>query len=175
MQVLSINNINHKTYNTNFRAAKPQMQRNGVLKSKTSYMIQDFLHAYDDIKQILSRKTEVGIKKIAEYYPEVTLGENLVFHNCGEEKNSISIRVAESEQFKGLIYVARRKGNTESTKKVILSSFMLDGCYRLVSNFKPNYSKYFPKEKEYISQETIDEQNLEEHLQNIFADLEPML
>lgn len=175
MQVLSISNINHITYDTNFKAAKSQIQNIGHLQSKTSYMIQDFLHAYEEIKQILSRKTEAGIKKIAQYYPDVTLGENLIFHNCGEDRNSISIRVADSEQNRGLIYLARRKGNTESTKKVILNGFMLDGCYRLVSNFKPNYSKYFPKEKEYISQETIDELHLEEDLQKVFNDLEPML
>ena len=174
MQILSINNINHKTCNTNFKSLKPQMQKVGILESKTSYMIQDFLHGFEDIKNLLSRKTDLGLAKIAENYPEITLGENLVFHNCGEDKSSISIRVADSEQNRGLTYIARRQGNTESTKKIILNSFMLEGHDKLVKNFKPNYSKYFPKQKEYFSKEAIIDLHLEEDLQKVLADLEPM-
>ena len=175
MHILSVNNINYRTCNTNFKSAKPQVPKVGVFERKTSYMVQDFLHGFNEIKEVLSRKTDVGLAKIAQDYPDVTLGENLVFHNCGEGKNSISIRTAESEQYRGLTYIARRQGNTESTKKVILNSFMIEGFYKLVSNFKPNYSKYFPKDREYISSDEMLEKHLEEDLQKVLSDLEPML
>lgn len=180
MRILSINYTNNRLQSKNisqssFQAATKQPAKIAILKSKTSYMIQDFLHAYQDIKNMLEQKTAVGLEKIALNYPEVTLGENLVFHNCGEEKNSISIRVAESEKHKGLTYIARRQGDTESTKKNILNSFMISGSERLVKNFKPNYSKYFPEEKIYITSDELEKEHLEENLQKLLEDLEPML
>lgn len=180
MQILSTRNRNlNSQYSTiqhpQFKGVTVKADKIGTLGCETSYMIQDFLHRYDEIKKVLGRKTEEGLRKIALYYPEITLGENIVFHNCGEEKNSISIRVAESKKHKGLAYIARRKGNTESTRKIILDSFMLDGRERLVSNYKPNYSKFFPKEREYISQKKIEEENLEENLQKLLRDLDPAI
>ncbi len=180
MQILSTRNINpNSQYSTvqhpQFKGVTAKADKIGMLGRESSYMIQDFLHRYDEIKKILERKTEEGLRKIALYYPEITLGENIVFHNCGEEKNSISIRIAESEKYRGLAYIARRKGNTESTRKIILDSFMLDGRERLISNYKPNYSKFFPKEREYISQEMLEKQNLEENLQNLLRDLDPAM
>ena len=180
MHILSINNTNYrfqdkKISQPNFGAVVKQPPKIGVLKSKTSYMIQDFLHGYRDIKNMLGQKTAAGLEKIALYYPEVTIGENLVFHNCGEDKNSISIRVAESEKYRGLTYIARREGDTENTRKNILNSFMISNHDKLIKNFKPNYSKCFPEEKIFITQEEIENEHLEENLQKLLEDLDPML
>ena len=140
MQILSINTNyklqNSKTIQPRFQAAIKEPAKIGILKSKTSYMMQDFLHAYQEIKKILEQKTAAGLEKIALNFPDITIGENLIFHNCGEDKNSITIKVAESERYKGLTYIARRKGNTEYSKRILLNSFMVEGSSKLIKNYK---------------------------------------
>ena len=94
MQILSIKN----TRNNNQFNAIQHPQFKGIIATKpsnvgklgreTSLMIQDFIHRYDEIKKVLERKTEEGLKKIAMYYPEISIGETLVFHNCGDDKSS---------------------------------------------------------------------------------------
>ena len=135
MQIYSTCNANLLQNNKISFQSQVQLQKTGLLKRDTSRMMEDFLHAYREIKAILERKTPEGIEKIMSEFPNITIGENLVFHNCGEDKNSIHIKVAQSEKHRGLTYISRRKGNTEWTNRIFLESFMFKDTNKLISNF----------------------------------------
>lgn len=178
MLVNSNYNINHNQYlykkPTFGNLASPKLQP-GILKKTTINLIEDFLHRYDEIISILERKTPEGLEKLAQLYPNITIGENLVFHNCGENKNSISIRVARSNKYRGLTYIARKEGSSEFKIRNTLNSFMISNKDKLVSNYNPNSSKYFPEDRKYFSEEELSRGNYDEELQKLLNDLDPVM
>lgn len=102
----SIQNTKNK-YSTNpiFKGALKQTPVcNGYLKRETKFMVEDFLHAFLEIKAWLE-KTLKGIEHLNSIYPAITIGEGLVFHNCGDKNNSIVIRKAEAHKYQGLTYM----------------------------------------------------------------------
>lgn len=178
MLVSSSYNTNHNQHlykNTSFGNVISHQMQAGVLKYTTTRLIDDFLHRYNEIISILEQKTPEGLEKLAQLYPQITIGENLVFHNCGENNNSISIRVARSNKYKGLTYIARKEGSSEFKIRNTLNSFMISGKDKLVSNYNPNSSKYFPEDRKYFSEEELNRGNCDEDLQKLLTDLDPAM
>ena len=101
-EIKAKNNINYASplFNGRQVVAKKMMTPSiGKLSFSTSRNLGDVLRAYKDIRTKLASVTKEGLEHIQKEYPNVTIGESLIFHNCGEFNTSILVRCAESIEF----------------------------------------------------------------------------
>lgn len=179
MNILPINNYaNQKpSYNPMFKT-KTALATNVVkaapatLSWNTTRDLKTIIRAYKSIKEKLSSLTEEGISYIEKNYPNISIGESLIFHNCGNKKSSILVRVAESFEYAGLSRIIERKGNSTWSDRIVLNSFLLDNEDKFLINPEENKQKSFPKTREYIPKEEVEKNRLEEALQGVMLDLD---
>lgn len=182
MQILPIRNFNQQNYNRN--VTKPNfmgmqakinpktMTQYGILSRDTAYLAESIVHAYRDITSKLAQKTDLGLEILQQKYPNITIKSNFIFHNCGDDNSSISIKMGESPANFGLTYIGRREKAREYDKINIIEAFMMEGKERLVKNFSENYSTRFPQKREYFTQEEINSTQSNERLQKLLEDLD---
>lgn len=144
----------------------------GKLGRTTTEAFDGVMSAYNDIVSKLALKTSEGIELLQKDYPDITIGEGLVFHNCGDDKVSIAIKKAESAEYKGLTKIIVRKGNSTWSERITLDSFLFKDNDRLVKNFDKTHIKQFPKDIEFESQQVIDGQNYEKRLETVLEKLD---
>ena len=130
------------------------------------------MSAFKAIKAKLNSLSEEGIKYIEANYPDISIGESLIFHNCGDKKSSILVRSAESLEYSGLSRIIERKGNSTWSERIVLNSFLIDNEEKLLVNEDENKQKNFPKERVYLSQAEVEQNKLEPALQSVVADLD---
>ena len=171
MQILSINNYqpNHKLQT--FKAGP--VQTAGTLKYSTSRNVEAIMSAYREIMSRLACKTDEGLKKIQENFKNVTIGEGITFHNCGERGTSILIRSAESKKYHNLTRIIERKGRSINYgTKIVINSFILDGNNRLLENKDENVQKSYPSERVYLTSEEIEKGDYNNRLERVLNDLD---
>ena len=171
VQIQRINNYQSNFNVQNFKAGP--IETAGMLKSSTVRDVETIMFAYRDIVTKLSRKTEEGIKKIQEKFPNVSIGEGVTFHNCGAYGTSILIRSAESKKYHNLTRIIERKSRSINYgTKIVINSFILDGNERLLENKDENIAKSYPAERLYLTSEEIEKDNLEVRLKGVLATLD---
>lgn len=148
-------------------------QLQGKLKPLTSNKINELTHALLDIIEKLACISDEGIKFITENFP-VSIRDCIIFHNCGENNSSIALSRGNNET-QNLIHLTRRKGDSFDSRRIVNEAFMIEGNQKLLSNFKDNYMRAFPKERKYLSQDEIDQKHLDENLQKLLDELEPIM
>ena len=175
---MRINNLNHnyqnRINNTNFNGCVVKKEKVGQLSWKTFKQLDILLRTYDEIISKLNCKTKLGLAILQEKYPQITIGDSLIFHNCGEDKSSISIIRGLSHKNKDLVYIAKRKGHSEESKRILIDSFMLNED-RILKNSSGNYVNCFITDRIPYTQNEIDEFKLEENLSKIIVDLDSAL
>lgn len=171
---MQIQRINNYQPNTNYKTFKAgPIQTAGMLNRTTVRDVEGIMSAYRDIVSKLSCKTEKGLKKIQKEFPNVTIGEGITFHNCGENGTSILIRSAESKKYHNLTRIIERKGRSINYgTKIVINSFILDGNERLLENKDENLAKSYPLERLYLTSEEIKKDNMEEKLSGVLASLD---
>ena len=174
---ISPNNYQNKYYNTEFRSRG--VVSNTVRKSAPNTLswntikeLKSAMSAFKAIKAKLNSLSEEGIKYIEANYPDISIGESLIFHNCGDKKSSILVRSAESLEYSGLSRIIERKGNSTWSERIVLNSFLIDNEEKLLVNEDENKQKNFPKERVYLSQAEVEQNKLEPALQSVVADLD---
>ena len=145
----------------------------GRLQKVTSEKLRDFLHAYNDIIAKLASKSQEGLEFISQNFP-VTINDCLVFHNCGKDKDNIFINT-QGEGIETLSHIARKKYDSTQWKYVTDEAYMVEDDSKLLSEFKTNYMRTFPKSRIYMTQEKIEEENLDKKIQQLLDDLEPQM
>ena len=171
MKIQRINNYQPKTNFQTFKAGT--IQTAGMLSRSTVHDVEGIMSAYREIVSKLSCKTEKGLKKIQEEFPNVTIGEGITFHNCGENGTSILIRSAESKKYHNLTRIIERKGRSINYgTKIVINSFILDGNERLLENKDENVAKSYPLERLYLTSEEIKNNNLDVKLKGVLASLD---
>lgn len=143
-----------------------------TLSWNTIKELKSLVKAYKEIKNKLNSLTEEGIKYIESNYPNVSIGESLIFHNCGEKNSSIVMRCAESFDYAGLTRIIERKGNSTWADRIVLNSFLIENEEKLLVNEDENKQKSFPRTREYLSRDEIEQKQLESTLQGITANLD---
>ena len=182
MQVLPVQNFNknnnsfRNTTNVNFKSAidfaRPTA---GIVKRDTKVLFSDIMHAYGEIKEVLERKSDKGLEHLMQVFPNITIKGNLIFYNCGENNSAISIRVAESNKYRGLVHLSRRILDKATGRYKTVEAFMFDGKEKLIKDFSPNHSNRFPNVRNYFSQEEIEKDNLDEKITKLLNDLDGTL
>lgn len=177
MQISAINSQNYKLYKQNSIGFKAVQVKKiplaaGTFSRETSRTLSDILSAYKDIRKKMASLTKEGLDYLKANYPNIEIGEGLTFHNCGENNSSILIRCAESMDYEGLSRIIEKKGSSTWAERIVLNSFLLDGTTKALVNNDPNKQKYYPKEREYLTQEQINEQKLEESLSGVLEKLD---
>lgn len=172
--VKNVSNANNIKYiQPTFKASVKQLEiPKAHLKRDTSILISDILHAYREVLSKLELKTEKGLEILAQKYPDVKIGDVLVFHNCGPENNSITISTGEVAKHKGLTYFSRREGYKRSEKHNVLEAFMVEGNERMLKNFDVEHSMRFPTERVYLNQEELSNSDKEEKLNKLLQELD---
>lgn len=117
-----------------------------ALKRETSLSAESVSGAYKSIMEILLTKTDKGIENIEKEFPDFTFGRGLMFHNCGEKKTSIAVRIPDGKTGRDFLKIVVKQGNTFFKQKNILESFTLNGYNKLVEDTNPNSVFVFPKE-----------------------------
>ena len=154
---------------SNFKSAQTQPAR---LSLPCSSKVNSILRAYKDIMDRLAQKTPEGIKFIEEHFPNVSIKDCLIFHNCGDKKSSILIRMAESLKYNGLTHIIERQSNTSWGNRIVKNSFLLEGEDRLLKTENENNPYFYPQKQEYYSDEEVKCLNLENNLSNILNNLD---
>ena len=174
---ISPNNYQNKYYNTEFRSRgvvsnTVRKSAPNILSWNTIKELKSAMSAFKAIKAKLNSLSEEGIKYIEANYPDISIGESLIFHNCGDKKSSILVRSAESLEYSGLSRIIERKGNSTWSERIVLNSFLIDNDEKLLVNEDENKQKNFPKERVYLSQAEVEQNKLEPALQSVVADLD---
>lgn len=134
--------------------------------------ISSVTSAYQDIISKLSCKTDEGLEYIQKNFPDISIGEGLTFHNCGENKVSIAIKTAESSKYSGLTKIIVKKGHTTWSEKITLDSFLLKDNDKLVKNFDKTHLKQFPEVCEFETQTAVEEVQNSGRLAEVLEDLD---
>ena len=173
---LTNKNINYKFANNSisFTGLTANRKVVGQLQGTTSKNFSDILRAYNDIILKLSTKSEAGIKYITENFP-ISIKDCLIFHNCGDNNNSIAINTGSNRVTNNLTHIVRRRGNSTWSERIIEEAYMVENSARLLKDFKTNYMRTFPQEREYMSQEEILQADADTKLQQLMEDLDPMM
>lgn len=177
MLISPINIVAYQNNKINFQPSfcstiKKVSVPNGILKKDTRFLVEDILHAYKDILSKLELKTEKGLEILSQKYKDIRIGDTLGFYNCGEDRDTIIISIGKMNKNKNLTYISRREGHRGDKEGNLKESFMLEGKEKLVKNFDKEYSKHFPAEREYFTQEEIDSIGCEEQLYKLLQDLD---
>lgn len=164
-------NLQNRKINANQQIAFKGIP-SGRLGRTTIDAVDSVLMAYRDIVSKLNLKTDEGIEAIHKAYPDIKIGEGLVFHNCGDKNVSIAVKSAESSKYSGLTKIIVRQGNSTWSERIVLDSFLLKNNDRLVKNFDKTHLKSFPEEYEFESQQIIDDRQYDKKLQDIMENLD---
>ena len=168
-------NIQNKSQNFKSLVSVPKASVKplcGTFSNKITVQLSTIMKAYKEIKSKVTRLTPEGLAFIAENYPDITIGEGLTFHKCGENNSSILVRLAESFEYEGLARIIERKGNSTWSERIVLNSFLLEVPYKALKNEEANKQKLYPKERIYLTSEELKEQNYEQNLETVLDKLD---
>lgn len=175
MQIYSISTNKYNYYKRcpNFKALKVSSPTvAGHFKSTTVNNLNQVINAYNDIIRKLERVTPEGIRFLEEQFKNITIGDNLIFHNCGEEKTSVLVRMAESMKYRGLLRIIERQSGTTWGNKIAKRAFLVEHNEKLIKTDEPNNPKIYPKEKVYYSEKEFEDEKIEENLNEILGFLD---
>lgn len=97
----------------------------------TIEVVSSISNAYKDILKKISEKTPEGMEIIEKEYKDFKSTRSLMFHNCGENKTSIQVRVPDGKDGKDFIKIVVKKGNNFVDDRVILDSFTIKNFVNL--------------------------------------------
>lgn len=139
-----------------------------LLSRDTMYSVSSISQAYDDIIKKLSEKTSEGIDFIEKEYKDFKSGRGLAFHNCGDKKRSILVRVPDGKDGRDFIKIVVRKGNSFTDERIVLDSFTIKNYNQLVDDKNKNTVYIFPQNPQILE----FEKQTEEHLCEVLNDLD---
>lgn len=176
---ISTINIQNKYYN-NLPAQRPVLNSSKVsdsfsftgnyerLSRDTMEVVSSISNAYKDILKKISEKTPEGMEIIQKEYKDFKSTRSLMFHNCGENKTSIQVRVPDGQDGRDFIKIVVKKGSNFSQGKVVLDSYTIKDFDRIVEDNDKNYVYVFPQNIKY----TNFDKPFELKLQKVLDDLD---
>ena len=150
---ISTINIQNKYYN-NLPAQKPVLNSSKVsdsfsftgnyerLSRDTMEVVSSISNAYKDILKKISEKTPEGMEIIQKEYKDFKSTRSLMFHNCGENKTSIQVRVPDGQDGRDFIKIVVKKGSNFSQGKVVLDSYTIKDLDCAMLKFRKFLAKY---------------------------------
>lgn len=176
---ISTINIQNKYYN-NLPAQRPVLNSSKVsdsfsftgnyerLSRDTIEVVSSISNAYKDILKKISEKTPEGREIIQKEYKDFKSTRSLMFHNCGENKTSIQVRVPDGQDGRDFIKIVVSKGSNFAQRKVVLDSYTIKDFDRIVEDNDKNYVYVFPQNIKY----TNFDKPFELKLQKVLDDLD---
>ena len=176
---ISTINIQNKYYN-NLPAQKTVLNSSKVsdsfsftgnyerLSRDTMEVVSSISNAYKDILKKISEKTPEGMEIIQKEYKDFKSTRSLMFHNCGENKTSIQVRVPDGQDGRDFIKIVVKKGSNFSQGKVVLDSYTIKNFDRIVEDNDKNHVFVFPQNIKY----TNFDKPFELKLQKVLDDLD---
>lgn len=159
---ISTINIQNKYYN-NLPAQKTVLNSSKVsdsfsftgnyerLSRDTIDVVSSISNAYKDILKKISEKTPEGMEIIQKEYKDFKSTRSLMFHNCGENKTSIQVRVPDGQDGQDFIKIVVKKGSNFSQGKVVLDSYTIKDFDRIVEDNDKNHVFVFPQNIKYAN------------------------
>lgn len=138
------------------------------LSRETQCFISYISNAYKDILKKISEKTLEGMEIIEKEYKDFKSTRSLMFHNCGENKTSIQVRVPDGKDGKDFIKIVVKKGNNFVDDRVILDSFTIKNFDQLIEDENKNRVYIFPDKVDVME----FDKPIENRLQNVLNDLD---
>ncbi len=142
---MNIPNINiQNNYYNNLSCKKNKLQNFNITDSfsftaNLSHLSRDTVNsvssvsdAYREILKKISQKTPEGMEIIEKEYKNFKSSRCFVFHNCGENKTSIQVRVPDGKDGRDFLKIVVKKGNSFTDERVILDSFTLKNFDRMI-------------------------------------------
>lgn len=176
MLISPINNINtsKKTQNLSFQRKVTYFTKDlpAKLEPTTIKKLSSLLAGYADILTKLKSKTPEGIKFLQENFPNITIGESLIFHNCGDDGSSILLQVAEDGKNKGLLRFIERQGASSWGNRIFKRAFLLEENKHILKTENPNNQNIYPKERIYFTEGEVEDLNYDEELDGLLDKLD---
>lgn len=138
------------------------------LSRDTIDVVSSISNAYKDILKKISEKTPEGMEIIQKEYKDFKSTRSLMFHNCGENKTSIQVRVPDGQDGRDFIKIVVKKGSNFSQGKVVLDSYTIKDFDRIVEDNDKNHVFVFPQNIKY----TNFDKPFELKLQKVLDDLD---
>ena len=138
------------------------------LSRETQCSVSYISNAYKDILKKISEKTPEGMEIIEKEYKDFKSTRSLMFHNCGENKTSIQVRVPDGKDGKDFIKIVVKKGNNFVDDRVILDSFTIKNFDQLIEDENKNRVYIFPDKVDVME----FDKPIENRLQNVLNDLD---
>lgn len=157
---ISTINVQNKYYN-NLPTQKPVLNSSKIsdsfsftgnyelLGKDTIDIVSSISNAYKDILKKISEKTPEGIEIIQKEYKDFKSTRSLMFHNCGENKTSIQVRVPDGKDGRDFIKIVVKKGSNFSQGKVVLDSYTIKNFDRIVEDNDKSHVFVFPQKIKY--------------------------
>lgn len=161
MKVSTIN-IQNKYYN-NFPTQKTVLSSSKVSDSftftggydrlgrDTIDVVSSISNAYKEIFKKISEKTPEGMEIIQKEYKDFKSTRSLMFHNCGENKTSIQVRVPDGKDGRDFIKIVVKKGSNFAQGRVVLDSYTIKDFDRIVEDNDKNHVFVFPQNIKYAN------------------------
>ena len=176
MLISPINNINtnRKSQNLSFQRKVTYFTKDlpAKLEPTTIKKLSSLMSGYVDILTKLKTKTSEGIKFLQENFPNITIGESLIFHNCGDDGSSILLQVAEDGKNKGLVRFIERQGASSWGNRIFKRAFLLEENKHILKTENPNNQNIYPKERIYFTEGEVEELNYDEELDGLLDKLD---
>ena len=121
-----------------FSASPSQKTTQPNLTKSTLTKVDSIRKLYEEISKKIERLTPEGIKHVEENLP-VSLSRALGFHEIGDYKTSLVVRISNSLANDGTMRIIERKNNSKGYgNRIVINSFVLDKQNRLLKNEDPN-------------------------------------
>lgn len=140
---------------------------NKFLCRETMDSVSSIAQAYQDILKTLSEKTPEGINLIEKEFKNFKAGRGLAFHNCGENNQSILIRMPENKDARDIVKIVVRKGNSFVDERIVLDSFTIKNFNQLIEDNNKNTVFSFPEQVKALNFDKQTEDRLGEVLQDL--------
>lgn len=159
---ISTINIQNKYYN-NFPTQKTVLSSSKVSDSfaftgsydrlgrDTIDVVSSISNAYKEILKKISEKTPEGMEIIQKEYKDFKSTRSLMFHNCGENKTSIQVRVPDGKDGRDFIKIVVKKGSNFAQGRVVLDSYTIKDFDRIVEDNDKNHVFVFPQNIKYAN------------------------
>lgn len=158
--------------NIKFTATPVQKTMPHNLRPNTISKVNAVRKLYSEISNKIARLSPSGISYIEKALP-VKLSRALSFHEIGEHKTSIVIRLSNTLENDGAMRIIERKSASKHYgDRIVINSFVLDKDNHLLKNEDENNINAFWAKEEILSKEEVEIKNLESRLEPILRELE---
>ncbi len=147
------------------------VENNFVIDEKTQSHLKDIIKAYEQINEVLDRKTHNGIKSLITGSGVFNTNDGITLKNVNEQNDSIAIDVINYRNTNKYIQLLVKDKNNKVKKK-----FLITGQNQIIKNYDNMPLEKLTAEPVFYTKEEAQELNINNEIKNILETVDfPLL